>query len=201
MENNERVWGNPVGGWNSMYSGAPNGLGFGFTYPGMMPFWGFGLEPNLWGDANIQGDYENPIMRNHMDMNIHTHNMNKMDYMNNQMKPIEMMYPKCFMMMYEEVMKECNMFIKNNKGIMPNKICKEEFCKMLENATMNIMNKEEMFIDKLKEHSICYRNSDLDESEIETRGNLGRYGNLLIGSMLGILMIQELRRRGCIYCY
>ena len=194
MENNERVWGTPGAGWGGMYSSAPNGLGYGFTYPGLMPFWGFGLEPNLWADGNIQNEYENPVMRNHMNMH-----MNNMDYMNTHMKPIEMMYPKCHKMMHEVVMKECNMFMKNNKGVMPNKICKEEFCKMVENSTMHIMNNEEMFIDKLKAHTMC--NRDLDEEEIETRGNLGRYGNLLVGGMLSILMIQELRRRGCIYCY
>ena len=198
MENNERVWGTPSAGWGGMYSTSPNGLGVGFTYPGLMPFWGFGLEPNLWGDANMQNEYNNPVMRNHMDMNIHMHNM---DHMNMQMKPIEMMYPKCYNMMYEVVVKECNMFMKNSKNIMPNKICKEEFCKMVENCTMHIMNNEEMFIDKLKSHSMCHRDLDIDEGEIETRGNLGRYGNLFVGSMLSILLINELRRRGCMYCY
>lgn len=194
MENNERLWGMPGAGWGGMYSTSPNGLGVGFTYPGMMPFWGFGLEPNLWADSNNQNEYENPMIRNHMNMN-----MSDMGYMNMHMKPIEMMYPKCYKMMHEAVVKECNMFMKNNKNIMPNKICKEEFCKMVENCTMYIMNNEEMFIDKLKEHSMC--NRDLEAEEIETRGNLGRYGNLLVGSMLSILIIQELRKRGCIYCY
>ena len=191
MENNERVWPGHGGmGWGGPFNTAPG--------PGMMPFWGFGLEPNLWGDANIQNEYENPVMRNHMDMNMHMHNM---EHMHNQMKPIDMLYPKCYKMMLEAVYKECNMFMKNNKGIMPNKICKEEFCKMVENCTMHIMNNEEMFIDKLKSHSMCHRDLNLDENEIETRGNLGKHGNLLVGSMLAILMIQELRRRGCIYCY
>lgn len=199
MEDYERIWGGHGSmGWGGPFHTMPNGLGF--TYPGMMPFWGFGLEPNLWADGNIQSDFENPVMRNCMDMNMnmHTHNMNQM---NNQMRPIEMLYPKCHKMMHEVVFRECNMFMKNNKGIMPNRICREEFCKMVENCTMHIMNNEEMFIDKLKAHSMCHRDEDIKEDEIETRGNLGRYGNLLVGSMLSIMMINELRRRGCMYCF
>jgi len=195
MENNERFWGNTGFGWG--LGSAPNGMGYGFTYPGLTPFWGFGLEPNLWGDANMpEGEFDNNVMRNYM-MNEHM----KQGYMTHQMKPIDMMYPKCHKMMYECVYKECNMFMRKNNNIMPNNICKEEFCKMVENCTMHIMKDEDTFIEKLKEHSMCHRESDLDENEIETRGNLGRYGNLLVGSMLSILMIQELRRRGCIYCY
>jgi len=197
MEDNERVWGGTGFGWGmGPFNTAPNGMGLGFTYPGLMPFWGFGLEPNLWGDANMQGEFENPAMRDHM---MHEHM--KHGHMVNQMKPIDMLYPKCYKMMYEVIYKECNMFMKKNNNIMPNNICKEEFCKMVENCTMHIMNNEEMFIDKLKAHSMCHRESDLDEDEIETRGNLGRYGNLLVGSLMGILLIQELRRRGCMYCY
>lgn len=195
MEENERIWGNTGFGWG--FSGAPNGMGYGFTYPGLTPFWGFGLEPNLWSDANMQeGEFDNSVMRNHI-MDGHM----KQGYMAHQMKPIDMMYPKCHKMMYECVYKECNMFMRKNNNIMPNNICKEEFCKMVENCTMNIMKNEDMFIEKLKAHSMCHRESDLDENEIETRGNLGKYGNLLVGSMISILMIQELRRRGCIYCY
>ena len=197
MEENERFWGNTGFGWGSgPFNTAPNGMNYGFTYPGLSPFWGFGLEPNLWGDAGSKEDFENTVMRNHMMCDqMEQGNMAK------QLRPIDMLYPKCHKMMYDVIYKECNMFMKKNNNIMPNNICKEEFCKMVENCTMNIMNNEDMFIDKLKEHSICGRESDLEENEIETRGNLGRYGNLLVGSMLGILMIQELRRRGCIYCY
>lgn len=194
MEENERIWGGPGFGWG--FNAAPNSMGYGFTYPGLAPFWGFGLEPNLWGDSNMQGEFENPVMRDHM-----MHENMKHGHMSHQMKPIDMLYPKCYKMMYECVYKECNMFMKKNNNIMPNNICKEEFCKMVENCTMHIMNNEDMFIDKLKSHWMCSRQTDLDENEIETRGNLGRYGNLFVGSMLGILMIQELRRRGCMYCY
>lgn len=195
MEDNERFWGNTGFGWG--FGTAPNQMGYGFTYPGLAPFWGFGLEPNLWGDANMmQGEFDNSVMRNHM-----MHNQMKYENMPQKLMPIEMMNPKCYKMMLECIYKECNMFMRKNNNIMPNNICKEEFCKMVESCTMHIMNNEDMFIDKLKEHSMCHRESDLDENEIETRGNLGRYGNLLIGSMIGILMIQELKRRGCIYCY
>lgn len=195
MEENERIWGNTGFGWG--FGSTPNGMGYGFTYPGLTPFWGFGLEPNLWADANMpEGDFDNNVMRNY----VMSDNM-KQGYMQHQMKPIDMMYPKCYKMMYECVYKECNMFMRKNNNIMPNNICKEEFCKMVENCTMHIMKDEDMFIEKLKAHSLCHRESDLDENEIETRGNLGKYGNLLVGGMISILMIQELRRRGCIYCY
>lgn len=195
MEENERIWGNTGFGWG--FGSAPNGMGYGFTYPGLAPFLGFGLEPNLWSDANMpEGEFDNNVMRNHM-MNEYM----KQGYMGHQMKPIDMMNPKCYKMMSECVYKECNMFMRKNNNLMPNNICKEEFCKMVENCTMHIMKNEDMFIEKLKAHSMCHRESDLDENEIETRGNLGKYGNLLVGSMIGILMIQELRRRGCIYCY
>jgi len=195
MEENERIWGNTGFGWG--FGSVPNGMGYGFTYPGLTPFWGFGLEPILWGDANMpEGDFDNNVMRNYM-MN----DNRKQGYMSHQMKPIDMMYPKCHKMMYECVYKECNMLMRKNNNIMPNNICREEFCKMVENCTMNIMENEDKFIEKLKEHSMCHRESDLDENEIETRGNLGKYGNLLVGGMISILMIQELRRRGCIYCY
>lgn len=197
MEDNERFWGDGFGFGYGQFGSAPNGMGYGFTYPGLAPFWGFGLEPNLWGDAKMgQGDYDNSIMRNHM-MHEHMNHPN----MAHQMKPIDMLYPKCYKMMFECVYKECNMFIKKNNNIMPNRISKEEFCKMVENCSMQLMNNEEMFIDKLKQPWLCNRDVDVEENEIETRGNLGRYGNLLVSSMMGILLLQELRRRGCLYCY
>ena len=189
MEENERVGSDNMYFGKGPMSNMPNSFGYGFTYPGMMPFWGFGIEPNLWVDAGNKTNFENPVMRDYM------------NNMQNQMKPIDMLYPKCHKMMGECVYKECNMFVKNNNSIMPNRISREEFCNMVDNCCTKIMNNEDMFIDKLKEQWLCNRDIDVEDDEIETRGNLGRYGNLLIRSMMGVLLVQELRRRGCLYCY
>ena len=193
MEENERAWGNGMFFGPGSFSNMPGSIGYGFTYPGMMPFWGFGFEPNLWADSGNHPNFENPVMRDYMNMH--------MNHMQNQMGPIDILYPKCYKMMFDCVYKECNMFMKNNNNIMPNKIGREEFCKMVENSAMQIMNNEDMFIDKLKQPWMCDRDIDVEDDEIETRGNLGRYGNLLVRSMVGVLLIQELRRRGCLYCY
>ncbi len=190
MEDIERFWGDNNMLWGvGPFAGSPGSVGYGFTYPGMMPFWGFGLEPNLWADANIQNDMEDDVMRNYMNMN----------QISNKVMPIDMLYPKCFKMMYKPVNRECNIFIKKNSGIMPNKIGREEFCKMVENCTMHIINNEDTFVEKLKETWMCKR--DEEDEEIEIRSHFGRHGNLLIGGIMSILLLQELRRRGCMYCY
>lgn len=192
MEDEERFLGDGLF-WNiGPIATAPNGLTYGITYPGMMPFWGFGLEPNLWGEANIPETFEEPVMRHHM------------GGMQGKMMPIDVLYPRCHKMMQDVVYMECNNFFKANNGIMPNKIAKEEFCKMVERCTMHIMKNEDMFISKLKENWACSReaeDTEVEEEENDTRSYMKMYDKLLIGSMLGILLIQELKRRGCMYCY
>lgn len=180
--------------WNiGQVATAPNGLTYGITYPGMMPFWGFGLEPNLWGDASMQqGCCDMPVMRHHMQQ------------MQTKMMPIDVLYPKCHRMLKESVYMECNNFLNVNGGVMPNKIAKEEYCKMVERCTMQIMKNEDMFMSKLKENWACSRDSDeneLENEEDETRTVTRNYDKLLIASIIGIMLIQELKQRGCMYCY
>ena len=75
---------------------------------------------------------------------------------------------------------------------------------MVERCTMHIMKNEDMFMSKLKENWACSReaeDTEVKEEENDTRSYMKMYDKLLMGSMLGILLIQELKRRGCMYCY
>lgn len=185
----ERVFGDGLF-WNiGPVATSPNGLTYGITYPGMMPFFGFGLEPNLWGDASSQMGVDMPLARHHMQ---------------GKMMPIDVLYPKCHKMLKDTVYIECNNFLNINGRVMPNKIAKEEYCKMVERCTLRIMKNEDMFMEKLKENWACNRDveeSETDEETEETRTMFKTYDKLLLASIIGILLVQELKQRGCMYCY
>lgn len=165
---------------------------------------GAGISGTMpFGSAGM-GGHMNPIR----DCAPHMAGIKKSDmpmYYNNMpemmaMKSIDSLYPPCHNMLNEAIHKECRKFMMKSNGMMPASMTKEVFLIMVENITINIMSNEAELLSKLNEGMMDQREK-LEEEDSTDRGYFGTHGGLLVRSIIAIMLLNELKRRGCRYCH